>query len=42
MKKKKKERERNAHRRTWNMARNTEKRGKSEMNTVGTGLRGQN
>jgi len=42
MKKKKKERERKSHRRTWNMARNTEKRGKSEMNTVGPGLRGQN
>ena len=40
--KKKKERERKSHRRTWNMARNTEKRGKSEMNTVGPGLWGQN
>ena len=30
------------HSRTWYMARNTEKHGKSEMNTVGPGLRGQN
>jgi len=29
---------RNAHCRTWNMAKNTEKRGKSEMLTVGSGI----
>ena len=29
---------RKSHGRTWNMARNTEKHGKSEMNTVGPGL----
>ena len=28
----------NAHHRTWNMVRNTEKRGKREMNTLASGI----